>query len=370
MSGGGLGRVREMVRKEFLQLFRDPKLVRILFVAPILQLLLFGYAVSTEVRNTSLYVVDPEGSRAARELVEAFTASGYFRVVGGSDRPADLVAVLEHGDAIAGLVLPVGFERDLAAGTARVQLLFDGTNSNTATIAKGYAERIVQRFALDRAGFTRAPAIDLRLSAWYNPDLDSRNYNVPAVIGLLLMLISLLLTSLAVVREREIGTLDQLLVSPLGALELLLGKTIPFALVGVADLVLVTSVARLWFGVPLRGSAWLLLGATLLFLLCGLGLGLLVSTVSKTQQEAFLSSFLIFIPTILLSGFMFPVSSMPPFFRWLTLGNPMRHFLECVRGIFLRGSTAADLAPQLGALAFLGVLLFGSAVARFARRER
>ena len=248
-------------------------------------------------RNTSLYVVDPEGSRTARELVEAFTASGYFRVVGGSDRPADLVSVLEHGDAIAGLVLPVGFERDLAAGTARVQLLFDGTNSNTATIAKGYAERIVQRFALDRAGVTRAPAIDLRLSAWYNPDLDSRNYNVPAVIGLLLMLISLLLTSLAVVREREIGTLDQLLVSPLGAFELLLGKTIPFALVGVADLVLVTSVALLWFGVPLRGSVWLLLGATLLFLLCGLGLGLLVSTVSKTQQEAFLSSFLIFIPT-------------------------------------------------------------------------
>lgn len=370
MTSGSLGRVREMVRKEFLQLFRDPKLVRILFVAPILQLVLFGYAVSTEVRNTSLYVVDPEGSRTARELVEAFTASGYFRVVGGGDRPADLVAVLEQGDAIAGLVLPAGFERDLAAGTARVQLLFDGTNSNTATIAKGYAERIVQRFALDRAGFTRAPAIDLRLSAWYNPDLDSRNYNVPAVIGLLLMLISLLLTSLAVVREREIGTLDQLLVSPLGAFELLLGKTIPFALVGVADLVLVTSVALLWFGVPLRGSVWLLLGAALLFLLCGLGLGLLVSTISKTQQEAFLSSFLIFIPTILLSGFMFPVSSMPPFFRWLTLGNPMRHFLECVRGIFLRGATVADLAPQLGALALLGVLLFGTAVARFARPGR
>ncbi len=193
---------------------------------------------------------------------------------------------------------------------------------------------------------------------------------MPAVIGLLLMLISLLLTSLAVVREREIGTLDQLLVSPLGAFELLLGKTIPFALVGVADLVLVTSVALLWFGVPLRGSVWLLLGATLLFLLCGLGLGLLVSTVSKTQQEAFLSSFLIFIPTILLSGFMFPVSSMPPFFRWLTLGNPMRHFLECVRGIFLRGATAADLAPQLAALALLGVLLFGTAVVRFARSGR
>lgn len=370
MIGDGLGRVREMVRKEFLQLFRDPKLVRILFVAPIIQLLAFGYAVSTDVRNTSLYVVDAEGSRAGRELVEAFTASGYFRVVGGSDRPADLVSVLEHGDAIAGLVLPAGFERDLAAGSARVQLLFDGTNSNTATIAKGHAERIVQRFALERAGLARAPAVDLRLSAWYNPDLESRNYNVPAVLGLLLMLISLLLTSLAVVREREIGTLDQLLVSPLGAFELLLGKTIPFALVGVADLALITVVARLWFGVPLRGSYWLLLGATLLFLACGLGVGLLISTISKTQQEAFLSSFLIFIPTILLSGFMFPVSSMPPFFRWLTLGNPMRHFLECVRGIFLRGAVAADLAPQLLALALLGVLLFGGAVLRFARATR
>ncbi len=367
MIAESLGRVREMVRKEFLQLFRDPKLVRLLFVAPILQLMIFGYAVSTEVRNTSLFVIDPEGSRAARELVDAFTASGYFRVVGRSDQPGRLISVLEHGGSIAGLVFPAGFERDLAAGRASVQLLFDGTNSNTATIAKGYAERIVQRFALERASLAIRPALDLRLSAWYNPDLDSRNYNVPAVIGLLLMLVSLLLTALAVVREREIGTLDQLRVSPLGAFELLLGKTIPFALVGMADLALISTVARLWFEVPMRGSAALLLGATLLFLLCGLGLGLVVSTISKTQQEAFLSSFLIFIPTILLSGFMFPVSSMPTVFRWLTLGNPLRHFLECVRGIFLRGATAADLAPQLGALALLGVALFGVAVLRFSR---
>ena len=370
MTGAGLGRLREMVRKEFLQLFRDPRMARILFVAPILQLVVFGYAVSTDVRGTSLYVVDQEGGAAARELVDAFVAGGYFRVSGRSDRPADLVRVLERGDAIAGLAIPAGFERDLAAGVARVQLLFDGTNSNTATIAKGHAERIAQRFALARAGLGRAPAIDLRLSAWYNPNLDSRNYNVPAVIGAILLLICQLLTALAVVREREIGTLDQLLVSPLGAGELLLGKTIPFALVGLADLALITSVARLWFGVPLRGSLWLLLGATALFLACGLGLGLLISTVSKTQQEAFLSSFLLFMPTMLLSGFMFPVASMPPFFRWLTLANPLRHYLECVRGIFLRGAVAADLAPQLLALALLGALLFGGAVARFARAAR
>ena len=364
-------RVREMVRKEFRQLFRDPRMARILFVAPIIQLLVFGYAVSTDVRHTTLVVVDQDGSAAARELVEAFTAGEYFRVVLRTPRPADLVDALDHGTALAGLVIPPGFARDLAAGHAKVQLLFDGTNSNTATIAKGYAERIVSTFALSRptagSAVPRALALDVRLVAWYNPDLASRNYNVPAVIGALLLLVCQLLTALAVVREREMGTLEQLLVSPLEPFELILGKTIPFALIALADLAIVGSVALAWFRVPFRGNPLLLLGAAILFVLCGLGIGLLISTVSKTQQEAFLSSFLVFMPTMLLSGFMFPIASMPKLFQWLTLANPLRHFLEIVRGVFLRGVGPTDVLPQLAALALLGTVLLGLAVARFAR---
>jgi len=364
-----IARVREMVRKEFLQLFRDPRMARILFVAPMIQLVVFGYAVSTEVRHARLFVVDQDGSPAARELVDSLTAGGYFDVSGRSARPAELVRALERSEALVGLVIPAGYERDLAAGRARVQLLFDGTDSNTATIAKGYAERIVAGRALSLAGLESAAAVELRLRAWFNPDLDSRNYNVPAVIGALLLLIGQLLTALAIVREREIGTLDQLVVSPLEPLELMLGKTIPFALISVADLVLISAVALLWFEVPFRGSPLLLLGAAILFIFCALGVGLLISTVSKTQQEAFLSSFLIFMPTMLLSGFMFPVSSMPAVFRWLTLANPLRHFLEIVRGVFLQGVTAADVAPQLGALALIATLLLTASVRRFSRSE-
>lgn len=362
-----LRRTFEMVRKELRQVFRDPRMARVLFVAPILQLMVMGYAVSTDVRHTRLMLVDQDGSAASRELLSSFTAGGYFDLAERSSRPADLVDALDHGRVIAGLVIPAGFSRDLAAGHATVQLVFDGTNSNTATIAKGYAERIVSTFALARTALGRAPALDVRLRAWYNPDLESRNYNVPAVIGALLLLVCQLMTALAVVREREIGTLEQLLVSPLRAHELILGKTLPFAAIGLVDLGLISTVALLWFEVPFRGNPLLLVGASLLFLLCALGLGLLISTVSSTQQEAFLSSFLIFMPTLLLSGFMFPVSSMPKIFQWMTLVNPLRHYLTIVRGVFLKGVGAADVGPQLLALALIAATLLTLAVARFAR---
>ncbi|MBP1642743.1 MAG: transporter permease [Acidobacteria bacterium] len=363
-------RIGWMVRKELRQVFRDPRMARVVLVAPVIQLLVFGYAVSTDVRDTATLVLDRDQSRESRELVAAFTAGGYFEVVADARREAEIAEALDHGRVAMALVVPAGFARDLAAGRARVQLLFDGTNSNQATVAKGYAERIVQELALERALGGRAPALDVRLRAWYNPDLASRNYNVPAVIGLLLSLVCQLLTALAVVREREIGTLEQLAVSPLRPIELILGKTIPFALIALVDLALITGTALAWFGVPFRGNPLLLLGATMLFVACALANGLLVSTVSKTQQEAFLSSFLVFMPLVLLSGFMFPVASMPKLFQWLTLANPLRHFLEIVRGVFLKGTTAADVAPQLAALTLIAIVLLALAVRRFARGER
>ncbi len=376
-----LARIREMVVKEFRQIFRDPRMSRVIFITPILQLLLFGYAVSTDVRNTSTFVVDHDGTLASRSFVESFTSSGYFRLAGKSDRPSDLVRALDRGDAIVGLEIPRGFAESLRSdGGAHVQLLLDGTNSNTATVARSYAERIAFDYGVrvgggeavaaggamaSRAGST--PRVELRERAWFNPDLASRDYNVPAVIGAIMLLIALLLTSLAIVREREIGTLEQLRVSPLTPGELIAGKTIPFAIIGMADMVLVTVVAVLWFRVPFAGSPALLLLAGALYLLAALGVGLLISTLASTQQEAFMVSFLVYMPAILLSGFMFPVSSMPAVFQWLTYANPMRHFLEIVRGVFLKGVGLEALWMQYAALALMGVSLLAVATVRFRR---
>ncbi|MEW5702335.1 MAG: ABC transporter permease [Candidatus Zixiibacteriota bacterium] len=360
------GRIFEMVRKEFLQIRRDPRLWRVIVFAPMVQLIVFGYAVSTDVRNTKTFVVDHDRTQASRELIETLTASGYFRVTGRSDRPADLVRALDHADAVVGLEIPAGFARDLTrAGGAQVQVLLDGTNSNVATVARGYAERIVQDYAARIARQGTMGGIDLRERPWFNPDLASRNYNVPAVVGVIIMLVCLLLTSLAVVREREIGTLEQLMVSPLSPGELIAGKTIPFGIFGLFDFVAVITVAVLWFKIPFAGNAALMLLASVPFLLSGLGIGLLISTVSSTQQEAFMVTFLIFMPTILLSGFMFPVSSMPSAFQWLTLLNPLRHYLEIVRGVFLKGAGAGALWLQFLALTLIGAFVLTVASRRF-----
>jgi ABC-2 type transport system permease protein len=250
-----------------------------------------------------------------------------------------------------------------------VQLLLDGTNSNTASVARSYAERIVQRYGAEVQAQVRPTPVELRERAWFNPDLSSRDYNVPAVIGAILMLVALLLTSLAIVREREIGTLEQLRVSPLTPGELIAGKTIPFGIIGLIDMAIVTLAAVLWFRVPFEGSLPMLLAASVLYLLATLGIGLLISTLASTQQEAFMVSFLVYMPAILLSGFMFPISSMPEVFQWLTLLNPMRHYLEVVRGVFLKGVGPAALRSQYLALAAMGVTVLWFSAARFRQRE-
>jgi len=364
----GLLRLRAMVRKETRQLLRDRRTRAMIFVAPIIQLLAFGYAVNTDIRHTGTVVVDQDRSAASRALADAFRASGYFDVV-PADRPADLVRALDHGDALVGIQIPAGFARDLAAGrAAAVEIVLDGSESNSATVALGYVQRIVQRYARDRAGAGPPPAgVDLRIRAWYNPTLESRVYNVPAVIGILVLLMCLLLTALAVVRERELGTLDQLRVSPLTPAEFLLAKTIPVAAVALVDLALITLVARLWFGIPFRGSPAALLPAALLYILAGLAVGLLISTWSRTQQEAFMTMFLFLLPAIILSGFFYPISSMPAVFRWITLLNPVRHFLEVVRAVFLKGEGVAGLWSQHVALAATAAAALAFAVRRFAR---
>lgn len=356
-------RIRRMVAKELRQVFRDPMSVRMIFGAPIIQLLLFGYAVNTDVRNVDTYLVDHDQTMESRALVDAFTSSGYFRVVGRSDRPADLGHALDDGEARVGLEIPPGFAADAKAGHSPVvQLIVDGTNSNTGTIAAGYASKIAQDVGVRLATASGRPlprTVDLRTRAWFNPSLESKVYNVPAVIGVIVLLMCLLLTALSVVREREVGTLEQLLVSPLSATELMLGKTLPVAGIAMVQLTLVTTVAMLWFDIPLRGSIPALVVAAAMFIVAGLSFGLFISTLADTQQEAFLSMFLFLLPAIILSGFMYPVDTMPTFFKELTMLNPLRHFLEVIRAIFLKGAGFRELWPQfslLAAMATAGVI--------------
>jgi ABC-2 type transport system permease protein len=363
-----LERLWGMVTKEFRQLARDPDMLRIVFVGPVIQLLVFGYAVSTDLRKVPTMVVDHDRTQSTRALVQTIAASGYFEVVRMTDRPADLVRALEQGEAVVALEIPAGFTRELTGGgSASIQILLDGTNSNTAQVAKAYVERIiVDHVRRTTKGIPAAP-MELEERAWYNPELASRTYNVPATIGTLNLVLSLMLTSLAVVREKEIGTLEQLRVSPLRASELILGKTIPFAVLGMVNLAIVTTVALLWFSIPLRGSVLLLIGASALYIVSGLALGLIVSTFSNTQQEAFMSTFMVVMPSILLSGFMFPVTSMPEPVQWLTMLNPVRHYIDVVRGIFLKGSGIELLWTKLAALAAIGAVMLAVAITRFRR---
>ncbi len=363
-------RIAHLLRKELRQMFRDVRMRALMFGAPVIQLVIFGYAVNTDIRNTATFVVDHDNSAASREFLDAFQSTGYFKVVGSSDRPSDLTEALDRGSAEVGIEIPLGFSRQLAQEGARVQVVLDGTNSNTASVAQGYTSQIVRRFALDHMSLDRAArggALDLRTRAWYNPELVSRVYNVPAIIGILVLLVCLLLTALGVVRERELGTLDQLMVSPLTPAELMLGKTLPVTLVGLTDVVLISGLAIFWFGIPMRGSVVALMFAALLYILAGLALGLFISTISKTQQEAFMSMFLFFLPAVILSGFFYPISNMPSVFQHLTLLNPVRHFLEIVRAIFLKGEGLPALWPQYVALAVMAGGVLWIATVRFRR---
>lgn len=356
-------RVRHLLVKEWRQMFRDPRMKPIVFVSPLIQLMLFGYAVNTDVRNTPTIVIDHDRTPESRLLVDKLTASGYFAVAAYTDAPREMIRALDHGDATVGLEIPAGFASRLNhGGGAPVQVVVDGTDSNTGTVAQGYATRMIQDFAAGYAGDRSNAGIDLRVRAWYNPELESRVYNVPGVIGLLLLLMCLLLTALSVVREREIGTLDQLLVSPIRPAEFILGKTIPVAIVGMIDLTLITTVALLWFRIPFLGSPFTLLPAAAMFIVAGLSAGLYISSISHTQQEAFMTMFLFVFPAIILSGFLYPISSMPEIFQWMTLVNPVRHFLEIVRAIFLKGVGFGELWRQYAALSAMatGGLLFAT----------
>jgi ABC-2 type transport system permease protein len=368
-------RIKHMLIKEFIQIFRDPKMKGVLFVAPAIQVLVFGYAATNDVRHVSTAVYDLDNSVTSRELVARFVESGYFNVVefiNNEDRARELI---DRGEVRAVLRMNKGFEDDLWGGrTTPLQVIVDGTDSNTASIVLDYSARITSQFSQEvlntqlkrLQGSIKLPGqVTLQTRAWFNENLESRNFYVPGVIANLILLITLLLTSMAIVREKEIGTMEQIMVTPIRPIEFILGKTTPFALIGFIITIVITGLGVFWFEVPIRGSLLLLFFATALYLMTTLGMGLLISTISQTQQQAMMSTFFFIFPAILLSGFAFPIANMPKVIQWLTYLNPLRYFLVILRGIFLKGVGFNILWPQMAALAVIGFITLWLASRRF-----
>jgi ABC-2 type transport system permease protein len=369
-------RITPIVIKEFLELKRDEAARFILFVVPVIQMLLFGYAASFEVFHVSTAVLDLDHSQESRELIARFTASNRFDVVKVAQSQREINAAIDASDAAVALVIHAGFAQLLRTGQgAPLQVIVDGTNSNTALIALGYINLIADTFGKDYmtdiaqrirgVQGTRQVQVTLVQRPWYNPDLNGRWFFVPGVIGTLTLVTIVNLTAFAVVREREVGTLEQIMVSPIRSAEFILGKTVPFFLVGLVEVALVVAVGRLWFGIPFVGNPLVILLGTALFLLSSLALGLLISTVCTTQQQAFSTNFFVLSPFFILSGFAFPISSMPVVLQWFTYANPLRYYLVVIRGTFLKGVGVSVLWPQFAAMAALAAVLLTLSILRF-----
>jgi ABC-2 type transport system permease protein len=370
-------RLRHLIWKEFIQVLRDKKLRLFIFLPPIIQLIAYGYAINFDIKHVPTAVFDQSHSAESRHLISRFESSEYFAIKDFIHTEAELRRLIDNNQVTMVLRIPYDFARLIKSDkTAPVQVIVDATDSNAALIVGRYASTVISDFSLailsERlarlgSGQVRAPvAIEQR--AWYNTNLSSRYSFVPGVIAMVIMLVSLMLTALAVVREKEIGTIEQILVSPIRPVEFMLGKTIPFIVISLLDMVVIILVGVFWFEVPLRGSLLVLFLGAITFLFNSVGLGLFISTVSSTQQQAMMAGTFFFTPAILLSGLIFPIPNMPPFFQYLTYLNPLRYFVVVVQGIFLRGDGLAILWPQMAGMAVLGLALLSLSVLRFQKR--
>jgi ABC-2 type transport system permease protein len=369
-------RLRAMLMKEFLQLRRDRAALVLLVLPLLIQTIVFGYAANYTVNYVATAVLDLDHSQASRSLVSHFAATGRFVIVDVATRQGQIRRDLDSGRATVAIVIHAGFAQYLGNGqSAPLQVLVDGTNSNTALIALGYVEQIVAQFQAEEAAAAAWPvragaappvlSVALAERPWFNPGLEDRWFFIPGIIGTLTLVQIVNLTSFAVVREREMGTLEQIMVSPIRPVEFILGKTVPFFLIGLADVAVVSVFGIAWFAIPFVGDPLVMLLAASLFLLAALGLGLLVSTFSRTQQQAFALNFFLIMPIFILSGFAFPIASMPRVLQWLTYINPLRYFLVVIRAVFLKGIGVAVLWPQLAAIAALGAAMLALSVLRF-----
>ncbi len=371
-----MSRISHLVRKEFLQLRRDRAMMLIIFNMPILQMLILGYVVSADIKNIKTVICDLDNSLISRSVVQRIQSGGYFTVVGQDKREPAMQTHLDQGTADVAVIIPDYFSADLInAQPTEIRILLNGQDINTATLALGYLNHMMDEFIADYLQNFQSAAIDLHLlkpniRIWYNPDLANSVFMVPGIIVFLLTLSTSGLSAAALVREREIGTLEQLLVSPLKRFEIVLGKLIPFAAIGLLELVVAVIFAKIWYHIPILGNVPLFLLFTIIYLFTSLGIGLLISASVHTQQQALFLSWFVMMFVLLMSGFMFPIENMPRFAQYLTYFNPMRYFMLVVREIFIKGAEIRHLYWQGAAMVFSGLAFFSIAVLRFQKRMR
>ncbi len=368
-------RILHLMRKEMLELKMDPRLFGVVILAPIIQLTVLGYAATTDVKDVPIVIVDADRSTESRALIHRFESSANFKIIGMPGSTTEIDPYLDRGEAWMALNIPANFGQAMSSGRAStLQVVADGTDSNSTTVALGYAQTLIGGYAQDviaaaAPGLPVAAPVSAEIRVWFNPRLESRDFMIPGIVALLLLVVTTNLSAMAVVREKELGTLEQLSVTPLARWELIAGKLLPYALIGIIDVVLVLVVAIYWFEVPMRGSIPLLFGMCVIYLMSTLGLGLFVSSVSNTQQQAMLTTtFFFLMPMIYLSGFVFPIENMPAWIQPFTYLIPLRYFLVIVRGIFLKGVGLEVLWPQALALFTWGAVVLTLATLRSSKR--
>lgn len=370
-------RLVSIIRKEFIQIIRDPRTLILILLIPIMQLILLGYAATNDVRNIPLAVWDQARNPDSRALLDAYRAADYFRLAYDVGSETELRRLIEAGKARVGLIIPADYSLRLAEGDAQVAFVMDGSDPTVASTALSASTLITQAHAtkimeerLERMGsnISVRPPVEVRTQVWYNPDMVSAYYMIPGVIGMILYAITSILTATTIVRERERGTIEQLIVTPIRSWELVVGKLLPYAVLSFLNTLEVLAIGNLWFGMPVRGDLGLILGASALLVLSGLGIGLLGSTIANTQQEAMLTVWMTLLPSIFLSGFFFPLESMPKVLRWISMLMPLRYYLVIIRALLLKGVGVEAFQMELLALMAFGLLIMSAAALRFRKR--
>ncbi len=370
-------RLLSIIRKEFIQIIRDPRTLLLIIVMPIMQLFLLGYAATTDVKNISLAVWDQSKSTQSRALLDSFRAANYFSIDYAVESNAEYKSLIEAGNIRAALIIPPDYEQRLIEGKAQVSLVLDGSDATIGGTALSTAKLIGQSYATkvltEQAALTGRPSaftppLEVRTQVWYNPDLIAAYFNVPGVAGMILYFITALLTASSIVRERERGTIEQLIVTPIRSWELVVGKILPYTILAFIDLVEVLVVGYWWFHVPIRGDLGLIFALSGLFLLSSLGIGLFASTIANNQQEAFITVMFTMLPSIFLSGFFFPIEAMPKVLQYVSAIIPLRYYLVIIRALLLKGVGAASLQPEILALTIFAIAIMGAASLRFRKR--
>jgi ABC-2 type transport system permease protein len=379
----GLGEVSEVsilrtltvARKELFHILRDRRTMAVMFLIPVVQLFLLGYAATTDIEHLLTAVVDADRTPESRELVEAYKASNYFDIEFYVDSEEDLARMVDRGTIRAGLIIPTGYGAAVVAGeTGSVAFVVDGSDPTIANAVLSAAQSVGQsesmRIVEQRLGISPEDmmAVEVRSRVWYNPEMKSANFMIPGLIGMILFMLTTMLTALAIVREREHGTIEQLMVTPIRPIELVVGKLVPYIAVAFFDVLEVLAIGVFWFGVPIHGSLSLLLALSAVFLMTSLGIGIFISSVTNTQQEAMLSVWLILLPSIFLAGFLFPAEAMPAALQWISYMVPLRYMIVIMRGIIVKGVGLEVLAGQVGALLVFGVMIMAFAATRFRKR--